>query len=78
MMATIINSETENRLSFVTFIIEKFASSFKMDRQEAYFYLKKHGGLDYIFDCWQDLHVDNPYWAVRDIYKVCLKNGGTR
>ena len=40
-MTATINSETDNRLSFVTFIIEKFASSFKMDRQEAYFYLKK-------------------------------------
>ena len=77
-MVTTINSEMDNRLSFVTFIIEKFASSFKMDRQEAYFYLKKYGGLDYIFDCWQGLHVDNPYWAVRDIYKVCYKNGGMR
>jgi len=31
---------------------------------------------DYINDCWWALHTDNPYWAIRDIYKVCLNNGG--
>jgi hypothetical protein len=47
-----------------------------MDRQEAYRYLQKYGGLDFIFDHWWALHIDNPYWALRDIYKVCRNNGG--
>jgi hypothetical protein len=38
--------------------------------------LKKYGGLDYIDKCWWALHIDNPYWALRDIYKVCRNNGG--
>jgi hypothetical protein len=24
------------------------------------------------------LHTDNPFWAVRDLYEVCYKNGGLR
>jgi hypothetical protein len=78
MDAKILNEETKNKITFVTFIIEKFASTYKMNRQAAYFYLKKYGGIDYIFKCWWALHIDNPYWAVRDIYKVCYKNGGMR
>jgi hypothetical protein len=73
-----LDEETKNKITFVTFIIEKFASTYKMNRQAAYFYLKKYGGIDYIFKCWWALHIDNPYWAVRDIYKVCYKNGGMR
>jgi hypothetical protein len=73
-----LNEETKNKVAFVTFIIEKFASAYKMNRQAAYLYLKKYGGIYYIFKCWWALHIDNPYWAVRDIYKVCLKNGGMR
>jgi hypothetical protein len=73
-----LDDETKNKISFVTFIIEEFASSYKMNRQEAYRYLKKYGGIDYIFECWWALHVDNPFWAVRDIYKVCRNNGGYR
>jgi hypothetical protein len=49
-----------------------------MNRRDAYQYLKKYGGLDYIHECWWALHIDNPYWALRDIYKVCYKNGGYR
>ncbi|MDR2087140.1 MAG: DUF3791 domain-containing protein [Dysgonamonadaceae bacterium] len=73
-----LSEETKNKVAFVTFIIEEFASAFKMNRKDAYQYLKKYGGLDYIFECWWALHIDNPYWALRDIYKVCYKNGGYR
>jgi hypothetical protein len=78
METKILDEETKNRIAFVTFIIEKFASSYKMNRQEAYLYLKKYGGIDFIFECWWALHVDNPFWAVRDICEVCHNNGGFR
>ncbi|MDR1914572.1 MAG: DUF3791 domain-containing protein [Clostridiales bacterium] len=73
-----LDKETSDKISFITFIIPEFARSYKMDKQEAYFYLKKYGGLDYIFECWWALHIDNPFWAVRDIFKVCRSNGGLR
>jgi hypothetical protein len=44
-----------------------------MNKQEAYKYLKKYGGLDFIFEHWRALHTDNPFWAVRDIYKLIIK-----
>jgi hypothetical protein len=72
------HSDLQNKIRFITFIIEKFASTYKMNRQDAFLYLKKYGGLQYAFDCWQGLHVDSPFWAVRDIYKVCYKNGGMK
>jgi hypothetical protein len=78
METRILDKETRNKISFVTFIIEEFASAYKMNRRESYQYLKKYGGLDYIFECWRALHIDNPFWAVRDIYKVCRNNGGYR
>jgi hypothetical protein len=49
-----------------------------MDGQEAYRYLKKYGGLDFVFENWWALHTDNVFWAVRDMYKVCRNNGGLR
>ena len=67
-----------NRVRFIAFIIVKFAEAYKMPLEKAYRYLKRHGGLDYIFECWWALHIDNPFWAVRDIYKVCRNNGGMR
>jgi hypothetical protein len=70
--------EASDKLSFITFIISEFADEYKMDRQEAYRYLKRYGGLDFIFKHWWTLHVDNPFWSVREIHEVCYKNGGMR
>ena len=72
------NKETSDRLSFTVFIISKFADTYKMNRQEAYFYLKRYGGIDFIFEHWWALHTDNPFWAVRDIQEICYQNGGQR
>jgi hypothetical protein len=65
---------TRNKISYITFIVEKFASAYKMNRQESYFYLKKYGGMDYLFNHWQSLHSDNPFWVVREMYDVCRRN----
>jgi hypothetical protein len=73
-----LNKATKDKLSFVSFIIPEFASTYKMNVQSAYFYLKKYGGMDYLNENWWALHIDNPFWAVRDMYKVCVSNGGMR
>jgi hypothetical protein len=73
-----LDKETSRKISFISFIIPEFAYSYKMEMQEAYFYLKKYGGLDFLMRHWWALHTDNPFWAVRDLYNVCYKNGGER
>jgi hypothetical protein len=78
METATLNTDTNDKLSFITFIIPEFARSYKMNKQEAYRYLKKYGGLDYLFEHWWALHTDNPFWAVRDLYEICYKNGGLR
>jgi hypothetical protein len=78
MATSKLDKATSDKISFVTFIIGQFAAAYKMSGQNAYRYLKRYGGFDYISDCWWALHTDNPFWAVRDIYKVCRSNGGYR
>jgi hypothetical protein len=73
-----LDREMQNKILFMAFIITKFARAYKMSKPNAYLYLKKYGGLDFLNECWWALHIDNPYWAVRDIYKVCRNNGGMR
>jgi hypothetical protein len=72
------DDDAKDEISFVTYIIGEFADAYKMRKPDAYAYLKKYGGLDYIFECWWALHIDNPIWAVRDTYHVCRNNGGLR
>jgi hypothetical protein len=73
-----LDTETENKLSFITFIIQEFAEAYKMPIPEAYQYLKKYKGLDYIYDCWWALHTDNPIYALYDTFEVCHNNGGLK
>ena len=74
----ILNKETSDKISFVTFIITEFALAYKMRMQEAYRYLKKYGGLDYLSEHWWALHTDNKFYALRSLYNVCHQNGGLR
>jgi len=73
-----IHKETSDKISFVTFIIIEFAEAFKMKKADAYQYLKKYGGLDFLFKHWWALHTDDKYFTLRDLYSICLKNGGKR
>ncbi|MDR1416108.1 MAG: DUF3791 domain-containing protein [Prevotellaceae bacterium] len=38
-----------------------------MQLRKAYRYLKKYGGLDYLYENRWALHTDNPFWAARDM-----------
>ncbi|MDR0603719.1 MAG: DUF3791 domain-containing protein [Bacteroidales bacterium] len=71
-----LDKDTIDEISFISFIIPEFAYAYKMPVQEAYRYLKKYGGLDYLYENWWALHTDNPFWAVRDMHEVCYRNGG--
>jgi hypothetical protein len=73
-----INKETRDKISFITFIIPKFADEYKMGISDAYLYLKKYGGLEFLMTHWWALHTENPFWAVRYLFDVCRENGGKK
>ncbi|MDR1542987.1 MAG: DUF3791 domain-containing protein [Prevotellaceae bacterium] len=73
-----MSKELLNEISFIAFIIPAFAQAYKMNAQNAYRYLKKYGGWDYLRENWWALHTDNPFWTVRYLYDICYENGGQR
>jgi hypothetical protein len=73
-----LDRQTSNKVSFISYIIPKFAADYKMGVQQAYLYLKQYGGLDFLMEHWWALHTDNDIWAVHDIYLICRNNGGMR
>lgn len=75
---SMLDKETSDKVGFISYIIPKFADEYKMGAQDAYLYLKKYGGLDFLMEHWWALHTDNPFWAVRDLYDICYENGGMR
>ncbi len=69
---------TSDKISFLTFIVPEFAAAYKMDVQEAFFYLKKYGAWTFLNEHWQTLHTENPFYTVDYLYQICYKNGGLR
>jgi len=51
-----INKETSDKISFISYIIPKFAAEYKMGMQQSYLYLKKYGGLAFLMENWWALH----------------------
>jgi len=78
MESKIISKEKSDKISFISYIIPKFADEYKMGMPEAYLYLKRYGGLAFLLKHWWALHTENSFWAVRYLYDVCYKNGGER
>jgi hypothetical protein len=73
-----LDKKTSDKVNFICFIIPAFAEAYKMSVSDAFTYLKKYGGWDFISTHWWALHTDNDIWAIHDIYEICLKNGGMR
>ncbi|MDR1593353.1 MAG: DUF3791 domain-containing protein [Prevotellaceae bacterium] len=73
-----LSEEDLNRINFVTFMHVYFASAYKMNKQAAYFYLKKYGGWNYLTENWWALHIDNPDHVVEELFEICHRNGGLR
>ena len=73
---SILSKETSDKISFVSFIIPEFAAAFRMSMPDAYRYLVRYGGFDFLTKHWWALHTDNKYWALLSIYDICRNNGG--
>jgi hypothetical protein len=78
MQNKVIDKATSDKISFITYIVPAFADAYKMNAQDAYFYLKKYGGWDFLNEHWWALHTDSTFYAVKDLYEVCYDNGGLR
>ena len=78
MEKKVINKATSDKISFMTYIVPAFADAYKMNVKEAWLYLKKYGGWDFLKEHWWALHTDSTFWAVRSIYNICYQNGGQK
>jgi hypothetical protein len=74
----VLDRETKNKVAFMTFIIQMFTAAYKMSGPDAYRYLKRYGGMDFLDKHWWTLHTEDHFWSVRALYKECYRNGGLR
>jgi hypothetical protein len=75
-MEATVDDETRNKIRYLNFIIFSFARGFKMLVPEAFQYLDKYGGLDFLNDHYEYEHTQSEHNTCMTLYRVCRKNGG--
>ncbi len=65
-----------NLLDYIVVCISEFASRNEICMREAYLYLKKYKGIDFLKDFYDVEHTLSFDETLYDLASVCQKNGG--
>ena len=57
-------------------LIAEFAKKFNLGQRQAYNYLKRFKGIDYLISFYDVLHTQSFEDAIHDISIICQRNGG--
>ena len=68
--------EKKNRIEYMVTCVGDFARAHKMTPADAFSFLQKFKGLDFLSDCYDVLHSLSIDTAVDDLSEVCMRNGG--
>lgn len=71
-----MNRDIRNRIEYTVMCIGEFSDKHSLALQEAYFYLKKYGGISFLKDCYDAEHLLSIDDAVDDLTIICKRNGG--
>lgn len=68
--------EIFNKIEYVIACVGAFAQRFKLSNAQAYAYLRRYAGIDFLIDCYaaeRTLSIDD---AVSDLQIICQREGG--
>ena len=70
-------SPTEkNMLDYIVACVSEFASHYDMHMKDAYRYLRKYKGIDFLMQYYDAEHTLSFEDAVEDLTAICKRNGG--
>ncbi len=65
-----------NRIEYVVCCVGAFAERFNLTNAQAYAYLRRFTGIDFLLDCYAAEHTLSIDDAVDDLVHVCIQKGG--
>jgi hypothetical protein len=71
-----MTKEDFNILEYIVVCISEFASRYQMHMQDAYIYLSKHKGIEFLKDFYDVEHTLSFDDVMDDLAKICRQNGG--
>ena len=68
--------EIFDKIEYVVSCVGAFAQRYKLSNTEAYAYLRRFTGIDFLIDCYAAEHTLSIDDAVSDLQALCKRNGG--
>lgn len=66
----------KQKIAYYLVCIRDFGERYGLSQKEAYTYLERHKGLQFLIDCYDAEHTLSLEDAVSDMAMVCKRNGG--
>lgn len=68
--------EISDRIEYVVACVGAFAHRYKLSNPQAYAYLRRFAGIDFLLDCYAAEHTLSIDDAVSDLKIICRREGG--
>lgn len=68
--------ELKNRIEYLVSCIGAFAQRFGLSNSQAYSYLHRYTGIDFLMECYEAEHTLSIDDAVDDLQMLCYNKGG--
>lgn len=68
--------ELENKVAYIIAVVNEFAARYKLNPQQAYRYLDRFKGIDFVDRFYNVEHTQSFEDVVDDLALYCRKNGG--
>lgn len=68
--------EIYNRIEYIVSCVGAFAQRFELSNMQAYAYLRRFSGIDFLIDCYAGEHTLSIDDAVSDLQIICRRKGG--
>ena len=66
----------EDKLAYIIAVVNEFASAYALSPQQAYRYLDRFKGIDFVDEFYNVEHTQSFEDVVQDLALYCHKNGG--
>lgn len=68
--------EIFDKIEYVVACVGAFAQRYRLSNPQAYAYLRRYTGIDFLLDCYAAEHTLSIDDAVADLQHICMKQGG--
>jgi len=68
--------EIKNMIEYIVVCVSEFARRFKLTNQQAYSYLRRFTGIDFLINHYEVEHTQSIESAVEDLQIYCYNRGG--